>query len=136
MVNKILGIAFTGTLFLGSCASNSSTNEDTQIKIEQTMSTLDNVNEIDWKNKKNILLDVRTPEEFAAGHVPGAINVDVKNANFEQEIQQLDPKKNYYIYCKSGVRAKSATEKMQKKGFKNARSFKDGMSTYKGETAK
>ncbi len=136
MVNKILGIALTGTLLLGSCASNSSTNEDTQIKIEQTMSTLDNVNEIDWKNKKNILLDVRTPEEFAAGHVPGAINVDVKNANFEQEIQQLDPKKNYYIYCKSGVRAKSATEKMQKKGFKNARSFKDGMSTYKGETAK
>ena len=136
MVNKILGIALTGTLLLGSCASNSSTNEDTQIKIEQTMSTLDDVNEIDWKNKKNILLDVRTPEEFAAGHVPGAINVDVKNANFEQEIQQLDPKKNYYIYCKSGVRAKSATEKMQKKGFKNARSFKDGMSTYKGETAK
>ena len=136
MVNKILGIALTGTLLLGSCASNSSTNEDTQIKIEQTMSTLDNVNEIDWKNKKNILLDVRTPEEFAAGHVPGAINVDVKNANFEQEIQQLDPKKNYYIYWKSGVRAKSATEKMQKKGFKNARSFKDGMSTYKGETAK
>ena len=56
MVNKILGIALTGTLLLGSCASNSSTNEDTQIKIEQTMSTLDNVNEIDWKNKKNILL--------------------------------------------------------------------------------
>ena len=78
----------------------------------------------------------RSPEEFAEGHVPGAVNIDVKNPNFEEEIQKLDTKKNYFIYCKSGVRAKLATEKMQEKGFKNAKNFKDGMSTYKGTVAK
>ncbi|MBO6213195.1 MAG: rhodanese-like domain-containing protein [Algoriella sp.] len=100
------------------------------------MSTLDNVSEINFKNKKNVLLDVRTPEEFAEGHVAGATNIDVKNPNFTEEISKLDTKKNYYIYCKSGVRAKLATEKMQEKGFKNAKNFKDGMSTYKGTVTK
>ena len=137
MVNKILGIAMiAGILFLGSCASNSVKSEEKEAKIEEVTSTLDNVNDINFKSKKNVLLDVRTPEEFAAGHVPGAVNIDVKNPNFEEEIQKLDTKKNYFIYCKSGVRAKLATEKMQEKGFKNAKNFKDGMSTYKGTVAK
>ena len=137
MVNKILGIAMiAGILFLGSCASNSVKSEEKEAKIEEVISTLDNVNDINFKSKKNVLLDVRTPEEFAAGHVPGAVNIDVKNPNFEEEIQKLDTKKNYFIYCKSGVRAKLATEKMQEKGFKNAKNFKDGMSTYKGTVAK
>lgn len=137
MVNKILGIVMiAGTLFLGSCASHSSISQEKEAKVEETLSTLDNVSDVNLKNKKNVLLDVRTPEEFAAGHVPGAINIDVKNENFTQEIEKLDPKKNYYIYCKSGVRAKLATEKMQEKGFKNAKNFKDGMSTYKGTVAK
>lgn len=125
-----------GTLFLGSCASNSSISQEKEAKIEEITSTLDNVSDVNLKNKKNVLLDVRTPEEFAAGHVPGAINIDVKNPNFEEEIQKLDTKKNYFIYCKSGVRAKLATEKMQEKGFENAKNFKDGMSTYKGTVAK
>ncbi len=125
-----------GILFLGSCASNSVKSEEKEAKIEEVISTLDNVNDINFKSKKNVLLDVRTPEEFAAGHVPGAVNIDVKNPNFEEEIQKLDTKKNYFIYCKSGVRAKLATEKMQEKGFKNAKNFKDGMSTYKGTVAK
>ena len=137
MVNKILGVAMiAGTLFLGSCASNSSSSEGKEAKIEEIISTLDNVNEINFKSNKNVLLDVRTPEEFAEGHVPGAVNIDVKNPNFEEEIQKLDTKKNYFIYCKSGVRAKLATEKMQEKGFKNAKNFKDGMSTYKGTVVK
>ncbi|WP_353097318.1 rhodanese-like domain-containing protein [Empedobacter brevis] len=137
MGNKILGIALlTGILFLSSCANQSPNIEGKQAKQEEILSTLDNASEVNLKNKKNILLDVRTPEEFAEGHIPGAINIDVKNSSFEKEIQKLDPKKNYYIYCKSGVRAKLATEKMQEKGFKNAKNFKDGMSTYQGTIAK
>ncbi len=137
MGNKILGIVLlTGILFLGSCASQSSNIEGKQAKQEEILSTLDNASEVNLKNKKNILLDVRTLEEFTEGHVPGAINIDVKNLSFEKEIQKLDPKKNYYIYCKSGIRAKLATEKMQEKGFKNAKNFKDGMSTYQGTIAK
>ncbi|WP_413532751.1 rhodanese-like domain-containing protein [Empedobacter brevis] len=138
MGNKILGIVLiAGTLFLGSCASNNLSNsEGKEAKLEEVTSTLDNVNDINFKNKKNVLLDVRTPEEFAEGHIPGAINIDVKNPNFTDEIQKLDTKKNYFIYCKSGVRARLATEKMQDKGFKKAINFKDGMSTYKGTITK
>ena len=76
------------TLFLGSCASNSSTTEGKNAKVEEVISTLDNVNEINFKSKKNVLLDVRTPKKFKEGHVPGAINIDVKNNNFTDEISK------------------------------------------------
>jgi phage shock protein E len=137
MVNKIVGVVvLVGTLMMSSCASNSSSNRLNNDKIEEITTSLENVNEINFKNKKNVLLDVRTPEEFAEGHVPGAINIDVKNENFSDKISKLDANKNYYIYCRTGVRAKLATEKMQEKGLNNVVSFKDGMYTYKGTVEK
>jgi len=48
-----------------------------------------------------IFLDVRTPEEIADGHIPGAAMADVKASNFEEEIKQLDPNKEYVVYCSS-----------------------------------
>ncbi|MCF6275363.1 MAG: rhodanese-like domain-containing protein, partial [Robiginitomaculum sp.] len=54
------------------------------------------------------VIDVRTPREFAAGHIDGAINIDYKNANFATEIAKLDGLKDYLIHCGSGGRSTAA----------------------------
>jgi phage shock protein E len=63
------------------------------------------------------LIDVRTPEEHAAGHLPGSVNVDVTAGDFEQRIAELDPQASYVVYCRTGNRSASAVETMTDNGF-------------------
>jgi len=63
------------------------------------------------------LLDVRTPAEFASGHIVGAINIDFESGEFKQDIQALDKTKTYAVYCRSGNRSGQATSIMAKDGF-------------------
>lgn len=65
-----------------------------------------------------ILIDVRTPEEFAAGHIPGAVNIDVQSDDFRQKIQELDRSKTAAVYCRSGVRSMNASRILVLEGFK------------------
>ncbi|UPL50785.1 rhodanese-like domain-containing protein [Hymenobacter sublimis] len=64
-----------------------------------------------------VLLDVRTPAEFAAGHLSGAQNVDFRAPDFAQRMALLDPKKRYVLYCASGNRSGKAAVLLQEKGF-------------------
>ena len=65
----------------------------------------------------NVVLDVRTKKEFAAGHIPGAKNLDVNSPNFEKELGQLDKTKVYLVHCASSRRSALACEKMKQAGF-------------------
>ena len=64
-----------------------------------------------------IVIDVRTPAEYAAGHVAGAVNVDVEGADFATQIASLDPKEAYLVYCRSGRRSAIAADQMAAAGF-------------------
>lgn len=55
-----------------------------------------------------VLLDVRTPEEFSNGRVRGAKNINFLADNFEEQVDKLDRKKTYYLYCASGNRSGKA----------------------------
>lgn len=72
------------------------------------------------------ILDVRTAKEFADGHVAGAVNIDVNQADFAQKIDQLDRSKTYIVYCRSGRRSSKAVGIMAAKGFKNLYNVSDG----------
>ncbi len=63
------------------------------------------------------VLDVRTPAEFAAGHVAGARNLDVEAPGFAAQLGALDPAGAYLVYCHSGRRSALAAEQMAKAGF-------------------
>jgi rhodanese-related sulfurtransferase len=67
--------------------------------------------------ENEILLDVRTPEEFCQGHISGAVNLDICRPDIVQEIKRLNPSKTYIVYCKSGGRSKIASLLMEKQGF-------------------
>jgi len=66
---------------------------------------------------RSIILDVRTPEEFAAGHLDGAILVDIKDPSFDTKLAALDPSVAYVVYCRSGNRSAQAVERMKAAGF-------------------
>lgn len=72
------------------------------------------------QSKKNaVVLDVRRPEEYAAGHLQGARNLDWLNpAAFEKGLQGLDKSRTYFVYCRSGKRSNAAAKRMKREGFK------------------
>lgn len=65
----------------------------------------------------SILIDVRSPEEFAAGHIEGAINLDYESGTLEAELSTLDKNAVYMVYCHSGRRSALATTLMTEAGF-------------------
>lgn len=70
------------------------------------------------KDGKLVVLDVRTPEEFKAGHIAAATNIDFKAADFADKLGKLDKDKTYVLHCQSGRRSTASLEVFQKLGFK------------------
>ena len=65
------------------------------------------------------VIDIRTPEEFAAGHLQGAQNLNFRGLDFSQLIGRLDPKRRYVLYCATGTRSGLAAALMQQQGISN-----------------
>jgi len=70
---------------------------------------------IDAKDDSLVVLDVRSPEEFAAGHVPGAINIP--SSHFPARIAELPSNKEVVVYCATGIRAEKAATSLRENGF-------------------
>lgn len=64
-----------------------------------------------------VVLDVRTPAEFAEGHLAGALNLDASAPDFDAQVAALDAGAPYAVYCRSGARSAAAVERMQAAGF-------------------
>jgi rhodanese-related sulfurtransferase len=74
-----------------------------------------------------ITLDVRTPGEFAEGHIQGAQLIDFQSGNFENEIASLDKNVTYAVYCRSGSRSGEAVKVMHDAGFQNIFNLNGGV---------
>lgn len=82
------------------------------------------------KKKKNILLDVRTPEEMAEGHIEKAANLDFLDESFPEKIESLNKNKTYLLYCRSGKRTAKAGAMMKAAGFKNIYMLDGGITSW------
>ena len=69
------------------------------------------------KDATPTIIDVRSREEFAAGHLEGAINLDYEGGTLEAELGSLDQDVAYIVYCQSGRRSALATTLMKDAGF-------------------
>ena len=76
------------------------------------------------------VIDVRTPAEYAAGHLQGATNIDVEGGAFSQGIAGLDKSKTYAVYCRSGNRSKTATQQMADAGFTHVVELDGGINAW------
>jgi rhodanese-related sulfurtransferase len=111
----LLVLTLVGALTLSSCSSSS----------------VQAVSPQDWLAKSQqqgvVIVDVRTPGEYAQGHVDGAINIDVEGGAFDQQIAKLDKNATYVVYCHSGRRSGLATDAMAKAGFTNVVNLQGGI---------
>lgn len=73
------------------------------------------------------IIDVRTPEEFATGHITGAVNIPVQQADFARQVSALDPDGVYAVYCRSGNRSRPAVTAMQQAGISTIYELESGI---------
>lgn len=97
MIRTVL-VGVVASVSMVACSSVSS-NSDVEVKADA------------------VIIDVRTPGEFAEGHVEGAINLDLEGGIFEAEYTKLDPSKSYIVYCRSGRRSGVAASILKDNGF-------------------
>jgi rhodanese-related sulfurtransferase len=74
-----------------------------------------------------LILDVRTPEEFAEGHIEGATLINFQDDNFQEQTDKLDKNIPVYVYCASGVRSDKAASILNKQGFKEVYVLEGGL---------
>jgi phage shock protein E len=84
-------------------------------------------------NPQAVVLDVRTPKEFAAGHIPGATNIDVNAPDFEQKVAGLSKDSTYLVHCAAGVRSAKACDKLSRLHFKNLYNLEGGFRAWQKE---
>lgn len=71
------------------------------------------------KDPKIVVIDLRTPKEYAAGHIKGAININMQDKNFSAKLGKLDRKKTYLMHCRSGGRSSASLPVWKRLGFEN-----------------
>ncbi len=85
------------------------------------------------ENEDFVILDVRTPEEYASGHIENAVNMDYYSNIFRDELNKLDKNRTYLIYCGSGTRSGRALEMMKELGFREVYNVVGGIARWKAE---
>ena len=140
---KILGLTIAlGFLLLGvSCEAqsnkkNKATTAPTPPSTVQGVAQNISVSEFQEKlaAKSNaILLDVRTPEEYANGHLQQSTLLDFTDTNFKTNVSKLDRSKPIFVYCAAGGRSSKALKLMQELGFKEVYNMIGGFSAWEAK---
>jgi rhodanese-related sulfurtransferase len=105
-ITSTIALLFGGALFLDSSPS------------EYEVLGVDEVHELIEVSGEDLqILDVRTPDEFQLAHIYGAVNINVRDLDFAEQISVLEQDMPILVYCKSGVRAELAASILISKGF-------------------
>jgi len=124
---KFTALLAAAMLLLAACGGSTATDS----KLELT--SVDNIAEIVAAPPPDlVILDIRTPEEFAAGHIAGAINIDYYASDFEALLGDLDLDVPYVMYCNSGNRSSNALALMDSIGFAEVYELDGGIQAWFG----
>ena len=124
-MKKLIPILLSTLLFTGCASSNNQANTYRSITMDDAVTMM-------AQESGYIILDVRRPDEFAAGHIPNAINVPNESIGTDESPELPDKDQLILVYCRSGRRSKEASEKLVKLGYTNIVEF-GGILDWKGE---
>src|SRR6056297_597455 len=88
------------------------------------------INELLSEEGELVILDVRTPQEFEAGHIQGAVNINVLSEEFEETLNTMEKNEVYLVYCQSGGRSVTAVKLMNELGFEYIYHYPGGYSDF------
>ena len=130
-MKRMIPMLLIMTLLLTGCAAPApqpapEVNTYRQIAMQEAVEMME-------KEENYIILDVRTHEEFGAGHIPGAIVIPNETIGTEEIPQLPDKDQLIMVYCRSGNRSKQASDKLVKLGYTNIIEF-GGINSWPGET--
>jgi len=108
-------------------------NEKSSDQDSASTITLISPEELNKVNKDIVLIDVRTPQEYATGHLENSVNIDLRSRNFKELVGKLDKNQDVYVYCKVGGRSASAARTMEDMGFKKIYDLKGGILQWEKE---
>lgn len=77
-----------------------------------------------------ILVDVRTPEEYAAGHIDKALNINWNDSDFAKQLEAISKDETIYVYCKKGGRSAKAAHLLDSLGYKKVIDLEGGYDAY------
>ncbi|WP_378177314.1 rhodanese-like domain-containing protein [Aquimarina sp. SS2-1] len=123
-IKSILTLIFFSILLLNCKDAN---NKDAAVVELITVEEMDSLLEME----KVQLIDVRTPNEYAEGHIEGAINIDFSDENFETLISEVDKSKPVAVYCGRGGRSNKCSSYMKKAGFTKIYDLDGGITEWK-----
>ena len=126
MMKKLIPILLSALMLTGCAGAVNQTNSYRQISMDEAVAMM-------AEEQGYIILDVRTPEEYAEKHIPNAINVPNENIGTDEISALPDKDQLIMVYCRSGRRSKEAAEKLVKLGYTNIVEF-GGILDWKGET--
>jgi rhodanese-related sulfurtransferase len=124
-MKKLIPIFLSALMFTGCAGAGNQTNTYRQISMDDAVAMM-------AQEQGYIILDVRRPDEFAAGHIPNAINVPNETIGASEIPELPDKAQLIMVYCRSGRRSKEASEKLVKLGYTNIVEF-GGILDWKGE---
>jgi len=114
-------LLMAGPLLIVGCRTSSETIGD--ITVQEASDLI----EKEQGNPDFVIIDVRTPAEYADGHLENAVNIDYNADDFEDRIDELDKYRTYVIYCRSGVRSAGARDVMEELGFNEVYNVLEGI---------
>ncbi len=115
-------------VLVGGCLGGGPASGDQNIRIVSPAEASALIEERE-EDPKFVVIDVRRPDEFAGGHIPGAINID--SVDFSEHLDSLDPGGTYLICCLRGGRSAGVRELMREAGFREVYDIEGGMSAWK-----
>ena len=125
-MRKLIPFLLSLVLLAGCAAPAEQEANYRQIGMEEAIAMMEEENNY-------MILDVRTPEEFADKHIPGAINIPNETIGTEEIPELPDKEQLILVYCRSGNRSKQASEKLVALGYTNIVEF-GGINDWPGET--
>ena len=108
--------------------------------IQPNQNSMSDLSQNDWakalvENREAVVWDVRTKDEFESGHIPNALNIDLRlGPGFIDKVNVLDKNKFYYVYCRSGARSAQAVQLMRDLGFSETYNLIGGILEWEGQT--